>query len=141
MAEHDSTAPTSIVHLRNGGAGGHPQTKGAGATWCGKKLLGEPEHSDDGLDTFTSYGAQVHTTFDPNGGTCEKCRTSFDAAYGAAFPEGLKPIATFRLDSPEDMANAREMLSPEALTRRFEKREGVSVFADVIGRALGQHGA
>lgn len=114
---------------------------GGGATWCGKELLGKSDHSDDGLDTFTSSSAQVYTTFDSNGGTCEKCRPAFDAAYDAAFPNGLKPIVRFRLKSPASMANAREMRSPEALARRYEKREGVFGWADVVDPALRERGA
>ena len=42
-----------------------------------------------------------------------------DAFYRAAFPDGPKPIATLRLDSPQDMARARAALSPEALTKHL----------------------
>lgn len=38
-----------------------------------------------------------------------------DAFYRAAFPDGPQPIATLRIDNPEDMARARAALSPEAL--------------------------
>lgn len=125
-----------MIHLHNTRAQRHARTSGAGSTWCGKKLLGQPEHSEGGVDTFTSYGVQIHIGFDPAQTTCEHCRKAFDAAYNAAFPEGLKPIATFRLDNPDDMAKARELLSPEALARQYEKREGISVFRDVIDRTL-----
>lgn len=42
-----------------------------------------------------------------------------DAAYKEAFPEGPKPIATFRQDSPADMERAKALLSPEALNGFF----------------------
>lgn len=41
------------------------------------------------------------------------------AMYAAAFPEGPKPIATFRTDDPASMERARAVLSPEALNRFF----------------------
>lgn len=107
------------IHLRNGRAQRHPQTLGDGKTWCGKKLLGKPEAGEEGTEVFTSYGNRVETTYDPEQGTCERCRSAFDAAYNAAFPEGLQPIATFRLDNPDDVRRAKEVLSPEALSRFF----------------------
>ncbi|MFT4056459.1 MAG: hypothetical protein QM681_18295 [Novosphingobium sp.] len=113
-----------VLHLHNTRAQRHARTSGAGATWCGKKLLGHPQSSEKGIDTFVSYGAEVRITFDPGAATCEHCRKAFDAAYNAAFPEGLKPIATFRTDSPEDMARAKELLSPEALTKHFGPHGG-----------------
>ncbi len=57
----------------------------------------------------------------PSGGAAyvEMTEAELDAAYKAAFPEGPKPIATFRADSPEDMARAKALLSPEALNGFF----------------------
>lgn len=108
-----------VLHLRNGRAQRHPQTYGDGKTWCGKKLLGQPETGEDGVETFISYGNKIHTTYAPDAGTCERCREAFEGAYAAAFPEGLKPVATFRLDSPSDVARAKAVLSPEALNSFF----------------------
>lgn len=75
--------------------------------------------TDDGAEVFTSYGAQVYVSFDPSSGTCPRCRDAFDTAYAAAFPDGLKPIATFKLGDPDDMARAKSVLSPEALNGFF----------------------
>lgn len=139
MADADSTDRVSSVHLHNTRAQRHARTSGAGSTWCGKKLLGHPSHGDDGLDTFTSYGVQVQITFDPARATCEHCRKAFDAAYNEAFPEGLKPIATFRTDSPDDMKKAREVLSPAALTQHFGPGGGgMSSFEAALRRASGE---
>ena len=130
-----------MIHIRNGREERHSRTRGVGTTWCGKKLLGAPTHPCPTIEVFVSYGAEVRVTMDPAETTCQRCRDAFDAAYSAAFPEGHKPIATFRLDSPEDMAKAREMFRPEALESRQEQREGISNFSDVINRALGANGA
>lgn len=50
---------------------------------------------------------------------CRQCEDEAHKAYRAAFPEGAKPIATFRLDDPADMERARRLLEPEALRRHF----------------------
>jgi hypothetical protein len=121
------------IHLRNGRAGGHPQTFGEGITWCGKKLLGKPERTEPGCEVFISYGSEVHVTIDPEAGSCPRCRTAFDAAYAAAFPDGLKPIATFRADNPEDMERAKKLLSPETMNRFFGPYgEGMSAYERFI---------
>lgn len=109
----------SAIHLRNGQAERHPQTFGGGKTWCGKKLLGESLGAENGVFTYSSYGALIEATLDPDYGTCERCREAFDTAYAAAFPDGLKPIATFRADNPDDMERAKAALSPEALNSFF----------------------
>jgi hypothetical protein len=95
-------------------------------TWCGKKLLGKPDCSVDRVETFLSYGSEVHVTaFDPEVATCERCREAFDAAYSAAFPDGLKPLATIRIGDP----NAKELLSPSTMTRFFGPNgEGSSAY-------------
>lgn len=113
-----------LTHLRNGRADHHPQTMGAGVTWCGKKLLGKPEASEGCVDTWLCYGSEVHATLDLDQGTCPHCREAFDSAYNAAFPDGPKPIATFRLDDPADIERARAVLSPEALRRTFSPNGG-----------------
>lgn len=107
------------IHLRNKRAERHPHTKGDGKTWCGKNLLGEPENERDGIETFTSYGNRLSVTLDPDRGSCDRCCEAFETAYSAAFPEGLKLLATFRLDDPADMQRARTFLSPEGLSRFF----------------------
>lgn len=63
-----------------------------------------------------------------------------DAGYAAAFPEGPKPIATFRLDSPEDVARAKAALSPEALTKFFGPGGGgMAAFQAAITASSGDH--
>ncbi|WP_337846801.1 hypothetical protein [Sphingomonas sp.] len=108
-----------IVHLRNGHADRPAHTMGVGVTWCGKKLLGKPETSHGTVDTFLCYGSEVRVTFDPTQGSCARCAEAFNSAYEAAFPDGLKPVATFRLDDPTDVERARALFSPEALARTF----------------------
>lgn len=110
---------SAIIHLRNGRAARHPTTFGGGATWCGKKLLDKPQVNEDGTETFTSYGAELIVSFDPAQGTCARCREAFDAAYNEAFPEGLKPIATFRIEDAAEVERAKALLSPNALRQFF----------------------
>lgn len=49
----------------------------------------------------------------------EATEAELDAGYRAAFPDGPKPVATFRLDNPADIERAKAALSPEALNRFF----------------------
>jgi hypothetical protein len=123
----------STVHVRNGRAQGHPQTFGDGVTWCGKKLIGKPEREEAGLQVFSCYGSEVHVSDDPSQTSCARCRAAFDAAYSAAFPEGLKPLATFKLDSAADMARAKDVLAPETLTRFFGAQgEGMTAYEQFL---------
>lgn len=107
------------IHIRDGRADRHARTNGTGSTWCGKKLLGTPEATESGNEAFTSYGNRIEVTLAPGAGTCSRCREAFDAAFAAAFPDGPKPIATFRTDSPEDLARAKSVLGVDALNRFF----------------------
>lgn len=107
----DNEKGVGTLHIRNGRADGWPPTRGVGVTWCGKKLVGDPICTQDGIVTFSSYGAEVSVTLNPSAGSCAICRQRFDVAYEAAFPEGLKPIATFKLDDPNDMAKLRDWFS------------------------------
>lgn len=50
---------------------------------------------------------------------CLQCEGEFNEAYAAAFPEGLKPVATFKLDNPDDVARAHQLLSPDSLRAIF----------------------
>lgn len=50
---------------------------------------------------------------------CLQCEAEADAAYKRAFPDGPKPIATFRLDNPDDVERAKAVLSPDALNGFF----------------------
>ena len=110
---------SGVVHLRNGRAARRPHVLGDGVTWCGKKLLGSPIREEALVATFSSYGSEVSVSLDLNAGTCPACRERFDAAYNEAFPDGLKPIATFDLNDSTDMERARKALSPEALNKAF----------------------
>jgi hypothetical protein len=111
--------PRKVIHMHNGRAARHRHVMGAGETWCGKKLLGTPECDGEGIETFTSYGSEIHTTWDKPFVTCQACLDAFEASYRRAFPDGPKPIATFRLDNPDDVARAKALLSPEALNGFF----------------------
>ncbi len=63
-----------------------------------------------------------------------------DVAYAAAFPDGLKPIATFRTDDPADLERAKAVLSREALTRFFSPGGGgMSAFTDALATSRSQH--
>ena len=107
----DNEKGVGTLHIRNVRADSCPSTRGAGVTWCGRKLVGDPIRAEDGIVTFSSYGAEVSVTLNPSAGSCAICRQRFDAAYEAAFPEGPKPIATFKLDDPADMAKLRDCFS------------------------------
>ena len=109
----------SGLHLRNGrDYSDHRHTFGQGTTWCGKKLVGRPIVGKD-CDVWSCYGAELLVVDDPARSTCEHCNRAFDAAYAKAFPEGLKPIATFKLDDPADMDRARKAIGAEALAKAF----------------------
>jgi hypothetical protein len=61
----------------------------------------------------------------PSGGVYrEATEEELDAGYRAAFPDGPKPIATFRLNNPEDVERAKAVLSPEALAKFFGPNGG-----------------
>lgn len=49
----------------------------------------------------------------------EATEEELDAGFRAAFPEGPKPIATFRADNPADVERAKALLSPAALNGFF----------------------
>lgn len=70
------------------------------------------------------------------GSGCLQCEAEFDAAYKRAFPEGPKPIATFKLDSPGDVERARSVLGVEALTKFFgPDGGGMQAFMDAVKAA------
>ena len=114
----------STIHLRDSRADRHPCTYGDGKTWCGRKLIGKPDEQNDGTDTFIVYGNRLEVTRDLDQGTCEHCRAAFDRSYNAAFPEGPKPIVTFKLDDPADMELARNVIGADALNRYFSPGGG-----------------
>jgi hypothetical protein len=101
---------TTIIHLRNGRKDGWPTTRGEGVTWCGKKLIGDPIRKEGEVVTYSVYGSEVSATLDLDQGDCAICRQRFDTAYDAAFPEGLKPIATIRLDDPDAVEKLQDLM-------------------------------
>ena len=57
-----------------------------------------------------------------HGRGCLACPGEADAEYKRQFPDGPKPMATFKTDDPADMAIAKETIGAEAITKAF--REG-----------------
>jgi len=55
-----------------------------------------------------------------HGRGCLACKSEADKAYKKAFPDGPKPIATFRTDNPEDMEKAKKTISQKALEEAFK---------------------
>ncbi len=113
----------SAVHIRNGRKKSLSHVYGGGETWCGKKIVGESDAMSGDVEKFIVYGNALQVTIDPALGDCPHCRSAFDAAYSTAFPDGLKPIATFRLENSEEMALAKDLLSPEGI-KRLMGRDG-----------------
>lgn len=50
---------------------------------------------------------------------CLACAGQAEAEYKRQFPDGPKPLATFRLDDPEDAAKCKELVGAEALEKHF----------------------
>lgn len=50
---------------------------------------------------------------------CVYCEGEADKAYRSAFPEGPKPLATFKFDNPDDMSALRSIFGADALKRTF----------------------
>jgi len=50
---------------------------------------------------------------------CLYCESEANKAYKRAFPDGPKPIATFSLGNPEDVAAARQAIGAEAMQKAF----------------------
>lgn len=48
---------------------------------------------------------------------CLQCESEANKAYKAAFPDGPKPIATFKL--PEEIDAARDAIGAEAIRKAF----------------------
>lgn len=67
---------------------------------------------------------------------CLQCEAEADAAYKRAFPEGPKPIATFKIDSPSNVEAARRILSPDALASFFGPGGGgLQAFVEAVENA------
>jgi hypothetical protein len=70
-------------------------------------------------------GAYRDCTF-CHGNGCLACAGQANAEYKRQFPDGPKPIATFRLDDPADAAKAEELVGAAALERHFgDDGEGI----------------
>lgn len=54
-----------------------------------------------------------------HGKGCLACPAERDKAYKAAFPDGPKPIATFKLADPVDLKVMGETINIEALRKAF----------------------
>ena len=50
---------------------------------------------------------------------CSGCDAEAERAYKRAFPDGPKPLATYRIDSPEEMAECRRVFGAESLQHAF----------------------
>lgn len=50
---------------------------------------------------------------------CLACPTEADKAYREAFPDGPKPIATFKLDDPKELERLRKACGKDALEKAF----------------------
>lgn len=59
-----------------------------------------------------------------HGRGCLACPAEVDKEYNRQFPDGPKPLATFKLDDAGDMAIARETIGLEALTKAFGEGGG-----------------
>lgn len=71
----------------------------------------------------------------------EATEEELSAAYAAAFPDGPKPIATFRADNPADVERLKSIVGREALERTFGPGGGgMPAFVEAIERA-GKGGA
>lgn len=55
---------------------------------------------------------------------CLACPKEADAEYKRQFPDGPKPIATFKTDDPADMEVLRGTLGMEALRKAFGEGGG-----------------
>jgi hypothetical protein len=58
-----------------------------------------------------------------DGRGCIYCESEADAAYKRAFPEGVKPIASFP-NTPDGLAAARAVIGKEALEKAFGPNGG-----------------
>lgn len=71
----------------------------------------------------------------PTGGGVyrEATERELEEGYRAAFPEGPKPVATFRADDPASLERAKSVLSPEALNRYFgPDGEGMDAWMEAV---------
>lgn len=50
---------------------------------------------------------------------CIYCPGEADAEYKRQFPDGPKPLATFKTDDPKDMEKAKECIGAKAIDKAF----------------------
>jgi hypothetical protein len=50
---------------------------------------------------------------------CLYCKAEADKAYKAAFPNGLQPIATFNISTPEGLERAKGAIGIDAIRKAF----------------------
>jgi hypothetical protein len=48
---------------------------------------------------------------------CLACKAQADADYKSEFPDGPKPLATFRLDDPKDAELAKDLIGMKGLIK------------------------
>ena len=73
---------------------------------------------------------------------CLACSREADKAYKEAFPDGPKPIATFKRDSPSDMDRLEKAIGKDALDEAFALGGGgvEKVIRDLV-KGQAQHDA
>lgn len=65
-----------------------------------------------------------------NGSGCIACPGESDREYKKQFPDGPVPLATFKLDDPEDMETARQTIGGLAMKHAYG--EGGRGLAEII---------
>lgn len=55
---------------------------------------------------------------------CLQCENEANKAYQRVFPDGPKPIATFKTDDPADMERMRSIFGADALKKTFGPEGG-----------------
>jgi hypothetical protein len=73
-----------------------------------------------------------------HGRGCLACEAEANAEYKRQFPDGPKPIATFCLDNPGDVAALKKVFSREALQKAFgEGGGGMDEIAENLAEVKG----
>lgn len=55
---------------------------------------------------------------------CLSCEAEADKEYKRQFPDGPKPIATFKTDDPKDMEKANKAIGAKAINKAFGQSGG-----------------
>ena len=56
-----------------------------------------------------------------HGKGCLACPGEAHKEYKRQFPDGPKPLATFRIDDPADMAKVKDLIGAEAIASHFKE--------------------